>query len=156
MGQVTALRQPPNIGGVPAAEVFDRHHADVYRYLARRVPADIADDLASETFVQAVTRAYTFDPERGVLRGWIFGIASNLLSRHHREEVRAYRAWARTGVDPLTTYLATTPGGLFAVLATATDSAMASVNAAESERKAPTSICWRWSWSLLRGPRSSV
>lgn len=27
-----------------------------------------------------------------------------------------------TGVDPLTTYLATTPGGLFAVLATATDS----------------------------------
>lgn len=100
MGQVTALRQPPNIGGVPAAEVFDRHHADVYRYLARRVPADIADDLASETFVQAVTRAYTFDPERGVLRGWIFGIASNLLSRHHRDEVRAYRAWARTGADP--------------------------------------------------------
>ena len=56
MGQVTTLRQPPNIVGVPAAEVFDRHHADVYRYLARRVPADIADDLASETFVRALER----------------------------------------------------------------------------------------------------
>lgn len=103
MGQVKPLRRPPTIGGVPVAEVFDRHHADVYRYLARRVPADVAEDLASETFVQAVARGETFDPERGVLRGWIFGIASNLLSRHHREEVRAYRAWARTGVDPLVT-----------------------------------------------------
>ena len=101
MGQVRALRRPPSIGGVPIDEVFDRHHADVYRYLARRVPVDVAEDLASETFVQAVARGHTFDPERGVLRGWIFGIASNLLSRHHREEVRAYRAGARTGVDPL-------------------------------------------------------
>ena len=103
MGQVKALRRSPSIGGVPIDEVFDRHHADVYRYLARRVPADVAEDLASETFVQAVTRGHTFDPERGALREWIFGIASNLLSRHHREEVRAYRAWARTGVDPLVT-----------------------------------------------------
>lgn len=29
-------------------------------------------------------------------------IASNLLSRHHRDEERAYRAYARTGIDPLT------------------------------------------------------
>lgn len=29
-------------------------------------------------------------------------IASNLLPRHHRDEERAYRAYARTGIDPLT------------------------------------------------------
>lgn len=101
MGQVRPL-DSATIGGVPIAEVFDRHHADVYRYLARRVPAPVAEDLASETFVQAVSRAHTFDPDRGVVRGWIFGIASHLLARHHRDEVRAYRAWARTGIDPLT------------------------------------------------------
>lgn len=102
MGQVQALRRQPNFAGVSLEEVFNRHYADVYRYLARRVPASVAEDLASETFVQAATRAHTFDPARGVLRGWIFGIASNLLSRHYRDEERAYRAFARTGVDPLT------------------------------------------------------
>lgn len=103
MGGVRTLRRPVEaIGGVPVAEVFDRHYADVYRYLARRVAAPVAEDLASETFVQAVTKGETFDPERGVLRGWIFGIATHLLSRHHRDEERAYRAYARTGVDPVT------------------------------------------------------
>ena len=68
MGLVRALRRPPAIGGLPIDEVFDRHHADVYRYLARRVPADVAEDLASETFVQAVSRAHseiTFEREAG-------------------------------------------------------------------------------------------
>lgn len=102
MGRVRELEPPVAIAGVPLAEVFDRHYADVYRYLARRVPVAVAEDLASETFVQAATRAATFDPGRGVLRGWIFGIATHLLSRHYREEERAYRAYARTGVDPVT------------------------------------------------------
>lgn len=103
MGQVRTLDDPSAvIGGVPIADVFDRNYADVYRYLLRRVPADVAEDIASETFAQAVAKAASFDAERGVVRGWIFGIASHLLSRHHREEERAYRAYARTGVDPVT------------------------------------------------------
>lgn len=101
MGRVRTL-DAPTIGGVAIADVFERNYADVYRYLARRVPADVAEDIVSETFVQAVSRAETFDAERGVVRGWIFGIASHLLSRHHRDEERAYRAYARTGIDPVT------------------------------------------------------
>ncbi len=89
------------LGGFTLEDVFERHYAEVYRYLARRVPAAVAEDLASETFVQVVARRRTFDPARGVVRGWVFGIATNLLARHHRDEVRAYRAYARTGVDPL-------------------------------------------------------
>lgn len=102
MGQVRVMDPPVEIGGVPLAEVFDRNYADVDRYLARRVPTAVAEDLASEVFVQAAPRAHTFDPDRGVLRGWIFGIATHQLSRHYREEERAYRAYARTGVDPVT------------------------------------------------------
>lgn len=40
----------------------------------------MAEDLASETFVQVAARSHTYDPAKGVLRAWIFGIASNLLA----------------------------------------------------------------------------
>lgn len=36
-----------------------------------------------------------------VSRPWLYGIATNLLRRHHRNERAQYRAMARTGVDPL-------------------------------------------------------
>lgn len=97
MAKVKVLPRPGRmVSGEPLEEVFDRHYADVYRYLARRVPVAVAEDLASETFAQVAAKGNPFDPRRGVLRGWIFGIASNLLSRHHRDEERAYRAYART------------------------------------------------------------
>lgn len=72
--------RPALVGGIPLEDVFERHYPDVYRYLARRVPAAVAEDLASETFVQVAARSHTYDPAKGVLRAWIFGIASNLLA----------------------------------------------------------------------------
>ncbi|HEX4726093.1 MAG TPA: RNA polymerase sigma factor, partial [Pseudonocardiaceae bacterium] len=36
-----------------------------------------------------------FDHERGELRPWLFGIATNLVSGHRRKEARHYRALAR-------------------------------------------------------------
>jgi RNA polymerase sigma factor (sigma-70 family) len=41
-----------------------------------------------------------YDPARRDARPWLYGIAGNLISRHHRDEVRQLRALARTGVDP--------------------------------------------------------
>ncbi len=35
------------------AEIFDRHAPHIQRYLARRLGAQIADDLVAETFVVA-------------------------------------------------------------------------------------------------------
>lgn len=97
----TRARPDDRVGDATLEEVFDRHYPEVYRYLARRVPAAVAEDLASETFVQVVARRSGFDPERGVIRGWVFGIATHLLSHHYRDEERAYRAYARTGADPV-------------------------------------------------------
>lgn len=33
-----------------------------------------------------------FDPSRGSVRPWLFGIATNLVARHRRTETRRYRA----------------------------------------------------------------
>ena len=82
-------------------EIFDRHFADIDRYLARRVGRQIADDLAAEVFVIAFRGRASYDPSAAEVRAWLFGIAANLARRHWRTERRRLRAYARTGVDPL-------------------------------------------------------
>lgn len=81
-------------------EVHDRHFAAIYRYVAGRLGAQTAEDVAAETFLVAFDRRRTFDAERGDLRVWLFGIATNLVARHRRKEARHYRALARVGVPP--------------------------------------------------------
>jgi RNA polymerase sigma factor (sigma-70 family) len=83
------------------AAIFDRHFADIDRYLARRVGSSLADDLAADTFMVAFRSRARYDPSVPDARPWLFGIAANLLRRHWRTERRRLRAYARTGVDPL-------------------------------------------------------
>ena len=82
-------------------EIFDRHFADIDRYLARRVGPALADDLAAETFVVAFRSRARYDLTAGDARPWLFGISANLVRRHWRTERRRLRAYARSGVDPV-------------------------------------------------------
>jgi DNA-directed RNA polymerase specialized sigma24 family protein len=36
------------------ADIFDRHHSELYRYLHRQAGEDLAADLAAETFVRVL------------------------------------------------------------------------------------------------------
>ena len=81
---------------------FSEEFASLHRYLARRVGASAADELAAETFAVAFRRWDRLDPERSV-RPWLYGIAANLMRHHWRKERRMLRAYARTGVDPVYT-----------------------------------------------------
>ena len=42
-----------------------------------------------------------YDSARGGVLAWLYGIATNLVGRHRRDEIRLFRALARTGVDPV-------------------------------------------------------
>lgn len=75
--------------------IFDRYGEQVHAYLARRVGPDVADDLTAETFFIAFRQRSRFDSRAGVVRAWLFGIATNLLRRHHRTETRRWRAIAK-------------------------------------------------------------
>jgi RNA polymerase sigma-70 factor (ECF subfamily) len=75
--------------------IFDRYFAQVHAYVARRLGTDIADDLAAETFLIAFRQRDRFDRRNGVVRAWLYGIATNLIRRHRRDEVRAWRAIAK-------------------------------------------------------------
>jgi RNA polymerase sigma factor (sigma-70 family) len=55
-----------------------------------------------KTFLLAFRQRAGFDVTRGDALPWLYGIATNLLGRHRRNEIRLYKALARTGTDPVT------------------------------------------------------
>ncbi|MFZ2056187.1 MAG: RNA polymerase sigma factor [Acidimicrobiales bacterium] len=82
-------------------DIFERHFDDVYRYLAFRVGEVMAEDLAAETFARAFAGRRRFDPDRGSVRPWLFGIARN-VSRDHRRDERRQSEWLRrANAEPL-------------------------------------------------------
>jgi len=87
-----SLRDPDQF-----AAIYERHFAEVYRYLAGRLGPGIAEDLAAETFLIAFHKRDRFDPALGRVRPWLYGIATNLVGQYRRKETRRYRALARAG-----------------------------------------------------------
>jgi RNA polymerase sigma-70 factor (ECF subfamily) len=79
--------------------VFDAHYAEIHRYASRRLGPYAADDVAAETFALAFRRRRRFDLSHRSARPWLYGIATNLVSRHRRDEVRLLRAVDR--LNPL-------------------------------------------------------
>src|SRR5205823_4455183 len=66
--------------------LFHRHFLAIHRYLHRRVGPDLADDLASETFVIAFRNRAKYDTSHDDARPWLFGVATNLVRSHRRTE----------------------------------------------------------------------
>jgi RNA polymerase sigma-70 factor (ECF subfamily) len=82
---------------------FERGFRDnfpaLHRFIARRIGTPLADDLAAETFAVAFRRRASFDPQRGALRAWLFGIANNLVRNHWRTEQHLLGLDARLKVE---------------------------------------------------------
>ncbi|WP_033428775.1 RNA polymerase sigma factor [Saccharothrix syringae] len=95
----TALDKPPDLRGPDVtaafAELFDAHARQLRGYLAGRVGESAADDLVAETFLVALKRRHSYDPERAPVKGWLYGIATNLVREHQRRETRGRRAVLR-------------------------------------------------------------
>ncbi|MCP2358462.1 RNA polymerase sigma-70 factor (ECF subfamily) [Nonomuraea thailandensis] len=80
--------------GLDLDRIFDAHFAEIHRYIAQRLSRDDADDLAGEVFLIAAGGGY--ESSRGEVRPWLYGIATKLISRHRRSEIRRWRALSRT------------------------------------------------------------
>jgi RNA polymerase sigma-70 factor (ECF subfamily) len=90
-------RNGPERLGVPPdlpPDLFDTHFAEIHRYIARRLSEDVADDLAADVFLIAVSGGY--DASVGAVRPWLYGIATNLVARHRRTEIRRWKAISRS------------------------------------------------------------
>ncbi|GAA2850243.1 RNA polymerase sigma factor [Nonomuraea rubra] len=86
-----SYRRPDRFG-----EIYDRYFAEIHAYLGRRLDRQTADDLASEVFLTAFRKRRTFDRERGEVRPWLYGIATNLIALHRRTETRKLAALRRS------------------------------------------------------------
>jgi len=86
------------VGRDPAAfEVFYRRHVEtVGRFVARRVDdPHTAADLTAEVFVAVIESADRYRPDLGSERGWLFGVARNVIAAEHRRVARELRATGR-------------------------------------------------------------
>lgn len=70
--------------------LFERHGSVIYRYVARRIGRETAEDVMSETFLTAFRSRSRFDLKRTDARLWLFGIANNLIRRHFAAESRRF------------------------------------------------------------------
>ncbi|WP_259404823.1 MULTISPECIES: RNA polymerase sigma factor [unclassified Microbispora] len=81
------------------AALYERYFGEIHRYAAARLGTQVADDLAAETFLVAFRKRDGFDPARGSVRPWLYGIATNLVAQHRRSESRRLEAFQRAPVD---------------------------------------------------------
>jgi RNA polymerase sigma factor (sigma-70 family) len=79
--------------------LVERHNRVLFGYLARRLGADVAEELVSETYARAFELRHRYDTQRPDARPWLFGIATNLMRNHLRSNARQSRAFARAGVN---------------------------------------------------------
>ena len=81
----------------PAAfdAVFERHFQAVHAFAQRRVGRDLAEEVASETFVRAFDGRARYDAAHADALPWLLGIACNVMRRHWRTERRRLAAYAR-------------------------------------------------------------
>lgn len=86
----------------PAAfeEVFRRHFPALLGYARKRVGHDVGEEIASRAMVIAFERRATFDPKHASARPWLFGIASNLIRHHIRDERVHLDALGKLPIDP--------------------------------------------------------
>lgn len=89
-GLERSLRDPDQFG-----VLFDRYFTEIHGYVARRLGDEAADDIAAETFLTAFRKRGQFDPGQGLVRGWLYGIATKHMSRYRRHAARACRALER-------------------------------------------------------------
>jgi RNA polymerase sigma-70 factor (ECF subfamily) len=73
--------------------LYDAYAGEVWRCVARLLGAHAADvaDVVQETMMAAARSAAAFDPERGSLWFWLWGIARRKAAHYFRDEERQHR-----------------------------------------------------------------
>jgi len=70
-------------------EIYTRHYPQIYRYIHARVfDATIAEDLASSVFLAAVKGIGSYRYQGQPFLAWLYRIAHNTVSSHHRTTLR--------------------------------------------------------------------
>jgi RNA polymerase sigma factor (sigma-70 family) len=89
---VASLGDPQHFAGI-----FERRVDGVYRFLSFRAGREFAEELTAETFARAFAGRRLYRPERGSVRVWLYGIATNLVRHQRRDDRRRAAILKRAG-----------------------------------------------------------
>jgi len=67
--------------------LLEMHRGEIRRFILKRVPKDLADDLLQDIWLAAWVSIGEFD-SRSRFRTWLFGIAINKCKTHYRSQQR--------------------------------------------------------------------
>jgi len=96
------------------SQLFARYQASIYRYAVHMCGRDAGDDIVQETFLTVMRQPGRYDPVRGPVIGYLFGIARHLalkrltssgaasLFEELAEDVETANPEAETALDSLT------------------------------------------------------
>lgn len=80
-------------------QFYDRTNTMVLRFFQSRTACAVTSaDLCAETFAGALEGVHRFEPSLGTGRGWLTGIAKNVLHQYMRKEQVSRRARDRLGI----------------------------------------------------------
>ena len=81
-------------------QLYRRHQGPLYRFaLLRCGSAASAADIVQEIFLALLNNTLKFDPAKGVLQGFLFGVARNLMLKQHEANRRYVSNKASTDAD---------------------------------------------------------
>ncbi len=78
-------------------QLYEANYGAIYAFAARRVGTEAADEIAAETFLVA-WRRHDAVPELPL--PWLYGVARNVLARHHRASGRRLQTQAALAREP--------------------------------------------------------
>lgn len=74
-------------------QIHDLYYQPLFRYIAYRVPdVATAEDMAADVFRRLLDALHDGKPPRRTLRGWLYQVASNIVSDHYRQRERTPEA----------------------------------------------------------------
>lgn len=80
------------------AALFGRHQATVFRFSKQMLGSrEAAEDVTQEVFIALAQNGFRYDPSRGSLSTYLYGIARNLVLHYHKRN----RARSEVEIDSL-------------------------------------------------------
>ncbi len=80
-------------------EIFERHAAILLAFARKRLGPTTGDEILAQTFLVAFERRARFDPTYVSARPWLFGIATNIIRHHLRDEREHLAALGKVGPE---------------------------------------------------------
>ena len=87
--------------------LYRRHQAPVYRFALRMTGNSwAADEIVQDVFMTVIREPKKFDPERGALGAFLYGVARNRIMKHMERMPRELSLDAKSEAEPTSLKLA--------------------------------------------------